>query len=82
MDFLRVICISIDLSETFCKTISTGVTTNRLTSDFPAVLPGGRIPAKKLKRCGEKVGRKNVWPNYTKGGGKGAEENFLKKFLF
>jgi hypothetical protein len=45
------------------------------------------IPAKKLKRGREKKSwteefMAEIWPNVPKSGRKGAEEKFLKKFLF
>jgi hypothetical protein len=48
-----------------------------------SVLPGGRNFGSKAHKGPEKkkVGRKNLWLNFTKSGGKGAEENFLKNFF-
>jgi hypothetical protein len=41
---------------------------------WPKFLP------KNLKEPGKnKIGRKNIWPNFTKSGRKGAKENFLEK---
>jgi hypothetical protein len=50
------------------------------------VLPGGRNSGQKAQKgLGEKIGLKNLWPNFgrilPKSGRKGAEENCLKKFL-
>jgi hypothetical protein len=56
---------------------------NHEAEDSSPVLPGGRnFGLKAQKGQGKnKVSRKNLWPNFTKSGRKGAGEYFLKKFL-
>jgi hypothetical protein len=47
------------------------------------MLPGGRNFGQKAQKgpLKNKIGQKKFGPNFTKRGKKGAEENFLKKFL-